>query len=432
MPSGKHLRTHDLRGAARLASDATVGLTDLVEAMHERIARVPGLGATPAADGRTRGITGLVYKTIRGVARVVGGSVDALLGLLTPALVMDDSSAEREAVLAALNGVLGDYLAASANPLATAMGFRRDGKPLTLLTPDLTSQLPQANGQLLVLLHGLCMNDLQWQRDGHNHGAALARDLGFTPVYLRYNSGQHVSLNGRALAAQMQQLLDAWPQPVQRLVLLGHSMGGLLARSAVHYGMQADMPWAERVDDLVCLGAPHHGAPLERAGHWVDIVLGATSYAAPFARLGKLRSAGITDLRHGNLVDDDWLGRSRFARGHDRRAVLPLPSHVRHFAAAACLGPSGDDVKSRLLGDGLVPLDSALGRHADPARCLAFAPERQWTGYGMNHLELLSREEVYTQLRDWLARDHQAGMDQAAAAQAACARAGEPTRVHRP
>ena len=397
---------HDLRGAARLATDATVGLTDLVEAMHERIARVPLVGqASPG--GRTSGITGLVYKTIRGVTRVVGGSVDALLGLLTPALVMDDSSAEREAVLAALSGVLGDYLAASANPLATAMGFRHEGRALSLLTPDLTSQLPQATGKLLVLLHGLCMNDLQWQRAGHDHGATLARDLGFTPVYLRYNSGQHISLNGHALALQMQQLLDAWPQPVQRLVLLGHSMGGLLARSAVHYGMQAGQPWAERVDDLVCLGAPHHGAPLERAGHWVDIVLGATPYAAPFARLGKLRSAGITDLRHGNLVDDDWLGRSRFARGTDRRAVLPLPSHLRHYAAAACLGSRSDDVKSRLLGDGLVPLDSALGRHADPARCLAFAPERQWTGYGMHHLELLSHEEVYTQLRDWLARDDQ-------------------------
>jgi pimeloyl-ACP methyl ester carboxylesterase len=259
---------------------------------------------------------------------------------------------------------------------------------------------------LLVLLHGLCRNDLQWSREGHDHGATLAGELGFTPVYLHYNSGLHVSINGHALAQQVERLLDQWPVPVERLVLLGHSMGGLLARSALHYAMQAGQRWPARVNDLVCLGTPHHGAPLERAGHWVDIVLGATPYAAPFARLGKLRSAGITDLRHGNLVDEDWVGRDRFARGTDRRQHVPLPDHIRCHAVAASIGQQGGDLKGRLLanglGDGLVPLDSALGRHKDPARTLAFAEHRQWVGYGMNHLDLLNRAEVYAQLRQWL------------------------------
>src|SRR5690348_6277448 len=131
MSRRKFLRTSDLRGAMLIATDATVGLTDLVEAMHERIVRIPGLGA-PAPDGRTGGISGLVYRTIRGTTRVVGGSIDALLGLLTPALDANDASVERAAIVAALNGVLGDYLAASANPLATPMAFRRDGRSLTL------------------------------------------------------------------------------------------------------------------------------------------------------------------------------------------------------------------------------------------------------------------------------------------------------------
>ena len=136
-----------------------------------------------------------------------------------------------------------------------------------------------------------------------------ARDLGFTPVYLHYNSGLHVSTNGRALAQQLERLVAQWPRPLERLVLLGHSMGGLLARSALYYGTQAGHRWPARLDDLVFLGTPHHGAPLERAGHWVDLVLGATPYAAPFARLGQVRSAGITDLRHGNLMDGDWVDR---------------------------------------------------------------------------------------------------------------------------
>jgi hypothetical protein len=395
------LRSSDLRGAVRLATDATAGLADLVEALHERIARIPGLSA-PAHDARTGGITGLVYKTIRGATRVVGGSIEALLGLLTPALADADAEPGREAIVAALNGVLGDHLAATANPLATPIAFRRAGRPLVLEASALATSIPDGGERLLVLLHGLCMSDLQWQREGHDHGAALARDLGFTPVYLHYNSGLHVSLNGRALAGQMERLLAQWPRPPGRLVMLGHSMGGLLARSAVHYAALAGHRWPGRLDDLVFLGTPHHGAPLERAGNWVDLMLGATQYAAPFARLGKVRSAGITDLRRANLVDEDWVGRDRFARAARPPRHLPLPDNVRCYAAAASIGQRKGDLKDRTLGDGIVPLDSALGRHRDPARTLAFPEGRQWIGYGIGHLELLSHRDVYAQLTQWL------------------------------
>ncbi len=392
------LRASDLRGAARLATDATSGLTDLVEAMHERIARTAGLGAT-SADGCTGGISGIVYKTIRGVTRVVGGSIDSLLALLAPALPADDHSAEREAIVAALNGVLGDYLAATANPLATRMALRRGGRPLDLETAALKASLPSAGGRLLVLVHGLCMSDLQWSRRGHDHGAALARDLGYTAVYLHYNSGLHISINARAFASLLERLVDRWPAPLERFVVLGHSMGGLLARSALHYAAAAGHRWPARLDDLLFLATPHEGAPLERAGHWIDILLGATPYAAPLARLGKLRSAGITDLRHGSLHDEDWVG-------HDRSTPvrpLPLPRGVRCYAIAASLGRDSGDLKDRLLGDGLVPLASALGRHADPDRSLRFARARQWIGYDMNHLDVLGDAGVYARLRQWLA-----------------------------
>ncbi len=400
------MKSSDLRGAARLATDATAGLTDLVEAMHERIARVPGLGSA-SADGRTSGITGLVYRSIRGVTRLVGGSIDALLALLGPALAEDpavtDSGPERDAILAALNGVLGDYLVTTGNPLATPMSLRRDGHPLPLQQPALRQALSDAGPRPLVLLHGLCMNERQWQRAGHDHGQALARDLGFTPVYLRYNSGQHVSVNGRLLARQLELLLDAWPQPVERLTLVGHSMGGLLARSALHHAGQAGHHWPQSLTDLVFLGTPHHGAPLERAGNWVDILLGATPYAYPFARLGKVRSAGITDLRHGNVLDEDWVGADRFVHRADRRSPCPLPPDVHCFAVAGSLGAQQDDIAGRLVGDGLVPLDSALGRHPDPRRALDFAPDHQWFGYGIGHLDLLNHADVYARLRQWLA-----------------------------
>ena len=348
---------------------------------------------------------------------MVGGSVDALLALLTPALapVAGDNggalhSAEREAIVAALNGVLGDHLAATGNPLATTMALRSEGRTLVLENAALKSSLPNAGPRLVVLVHGLCMNDLQWRREGHDHGAALVRECGYNAVYLHYNSGLHVSTNGAELARQLQLLLDAWPHPLERVVLLGHSMGGLLARSALHQGAAAGQPWASRIDDLVCLGTPHHGAPLERAGNWLDILLGATPYAAPFARLGKLRSAGITDLRHGNLLDADWAGADRFARGADPRQPVPLPAGTRCHALAASLGAEAGDVKSRFVGslerrfvgDGLVPLDSALGRHKEAARTLDFPAQQQWVGQQMNHLDLLSRPEVFAQLRERL------------------------------
>lgn len=400
----KQVSSTDLRGAARLATDATVGLADLVEALHERIARLPGVPA-PAEAGRTTGITGLVYRSIRGVTRVVGGSIDALLGLLAPTLAAGakEPLPQREALVAALNGVLGDHLAATANPLATPMTLRREGRALPLTgAAALAAQVPDAGGTVLVLIHGLCMNDLQWTRQGHNHGQALAGALGFTPVFAHYNSGLHVSTNGLALAQQLQALVQHWPRPVQRLVLLGHSMGGLLARSALHQATAAGHGWPTLLSDMVFLGTPHHGAPLERAGHGVDLLLSATPYAAPFARLGKVRSAGITDLRHGNLLEADWAGRDRFAHHGDHRQPVPLPARVRCFAVATTLGESKTGLKGRLLGDGLVPLASALGQHREPARCLAFDPARQWVGHGIGHLDLLSHPDVAARLVGWL------------------------------
>jgi len=299
-----HVRLSDIRGYSRLAVDATIGLTNLVESMHRNIARVPGI-LGPASEERTTGITGLVYRSIRGVTRLVGGGIDAVLAQLVPLLGDVPSSTEREAVVAALNGVLGDHISVSGNPLAIRMHLRREGRPLELTSQALAAAIPQPGGKILLLAHGLCMNDLQWRRKGHDHGAALAADAAFTQVYLHYNSGLHVSINGRAFAGLIEDLLRAWPVPVRELVIIGHSMGGLLARSACHYGKLAGHDWLRHLGKIVFLGTPHHGAPLERGGNWVDVILGVSPYSAAFARLGKIRSAGITDLRYGNLVDED-------------------------------------------------------------------------------------------------------------------------------
>lgn len=394
--SKRHVRISDMRGYGRLAIEATLGLTSLVEIMHHNVLRTPGIFGE-ATQQPARGITGFVYKSIRGATRLVGSSIDRVLGQLASLLDDGVSSNEREAVLAALNGVLGDYLEASANTLAIPMQLRREGKPLELARDGLAG----ATGKVLLMVHGLCMNDLQWRRHGHDHGASLAAAGGYTPVYVRYNSGLHISTNGRALAEQIEALLRAWPVQMEELAIVAHSMGGLVARSACHYGALARRDWPRHLRKIVFLGTPHHGAPLERGGNWADLILETSPYTIAFSRLGKIRSAGITDLRYGSVVDEDWQGKDRFARARPSR-VVALPSGVKCYAIAASIAKKTGVLGKQLLGDGLVPIDSALGRHIDPGRSLALPKTRQWIGYGMNHLDLLDRGEVYAQLRRWL------------------------------
>jgi len=302
--------------------------------------------------------------------------------------------------LAALNGVLGDYLAATDEPLAITMAFRRSGRPLPLDRFTMRSRATRATPRLLVLLHGLCLNDLQWLRAGHDHGELLARDLGYTPVYLHYNSGLSVSTNGRILARLMERLYDAWPMPIERLALMGHGMGGLVARSAIHHGAlihRDALRWPTRVNDLIFLGTPHQGAPLECAGHGVDVLLAAIPYAESLARLGKMRSAGINDLRLGNVVcaPSD-------SRGTQSGAQVSLPDGIRCFTIAGSLAAPAGNPDGRLPDDGFVPVASALGRHPEPDRRLDFAPCHQVVVSGTGHLDLLSSAEVYALVHRWL------------------------------
>jgi PGAP1-like protein len=393
----------DLRGASRLAFDATAGLTGLVEAMHTGIARVPTMLGGPVGSA-VNGVTWLVYRSIHAATRGVGGGIDVALAGLAPMLGDPaDSSPRREALVAALNGVLGDHLAESGNPLAITMQVRVDGRPIALTGAGVAAAFPRPANRLVVLVHGLCMNDLQWTRPMHCHGTELARDLGYAPVYVHYNTGRHVSTNGRALAATLEALVAAWPVPLEEIAVVAHSMGGLVSRSAHHYGTLAGHGWLRRLRKLVFLGTPHHGAALERAGHRLHRLVEKTPWVGPLAALGTIRSAGITDLRHGNLVDEDWQGRDRFAHGDDTRRPVPLPEDVACFAVAATTGAVAHDLRSRLVGDGLVPLASALGRHDDPRFGLAFPEAHQWVACDTGHFGLLERLAVYRRIRDWLA-----------------------------
>lgn len=379
--------TDDLRGVSRLTIDAIIGVTDLVEAMHRNITSGSSLLGQPP-EGPAAGISGLVYNSVRGVTQLVGKSLDLALRSLIPDLGQTGRGSGRDALLAALNGVTGDHLAESANPLAIAMQLREHEAE------------PSPTGRLVILVHGLCMNDQQWLRNGHDHGASLARDAGYSPLYLSYNSGRHISINGREFAQQLQELVTRWPVPVEEIVIIGHSMGGLVARSACHYAVADSHDWLALLKKIVFLGTPHHGAPLEQAGSVIDLLLGATPYSAPLARIGLVRSAGIQDLRHGNLTDEHW-GRKR----PNASQQVALPVGVLCYAIAAVQGDSTQRVRNKVLGDGLVPVDSALGRHLRASHSLGFPPDNTCVLPHMNHFDLLSRGEVYQQLLAWLRPD---------------------------
>lgn len=387
-----------LRGATRLAIDATRSVTDIVWDMHQTIGVGPELLGRPL-ELPTKLVTAPTYGAIHGVTNFVGAGLDLALAALEP--LLEQAGAESSPLLAALNGVLGDYLYETHNPLAIEMRLCAGGLALDL-TPQFLASSFRTGSKLLVLVHGSCVDEGCWQRKGHDHGAELAKDLGCVPLYLRYNTGLHVSQNGRAFAQLLEQLVSAWPHPIQDLVFVTHSMGGLVSRSACAIGEDEGHVWRKKLRVLITLGTPHHGSPLERGGNWIDTALGVSRYSAPLRRLGMLRSAGVTDLRYGNVLDADWHGQDRFAKIGDMRVARPLPTGVACFAIAASTAKKS--VK-RLPGDGLVPVDSALGRHKDPRRVLGFDAEHHWIALGLNHLDLLSDRTVYDKLREWLSSD---------------------------
>lgn len=408
-----HIHLSDIQGYGQLVIDATLGVTDMVEAMHHTLLGLPmplgQVGAKPVSGVHgvvyksLQGSSALVYRLVRRATAAVGQGLNSAVEYFHPERDPAHSSAGRSALVSILNGVLGDHMQAHGNPLTLRMAWRRDGQKLEITRPALAHAIPHASGKILVMLHGHCMNELQWCRNGHDHGAVLAAANGFTPMYLRYNTGLHISENGRALADQLEQLLAQWPTAVQEVCIVGYSMGGMVARSAFHYGKKARHAWVRQVHKLFFVGTPQHGSMVEQAGNLIDKALEASPYSHALSRLGKIRSSGTTDLRHGNLIDEDWKGHDRFAHADDRRQLSQLPANVQCYAIAAMIAKEPSEIWGQLVGDGLVPLKSALGEHRDTNRALHLLPEHQRVYYGMNHLGLLDSPAVCEQLQAWIA-----------------------------
>ena len=390
----------DIRGATSLTIEMVKGITNIVESMHQTIIS-PGRVFGKQDQKQTSGITRMVYQNIHTISELTGNGFDILLDKLSLIIPQKESSPGREAVLAALNGVLGDYLDREKNQLAIPMQLRKNGRPISMGDPALFDLIQQSNKKIVLMVHGSCMNDLQWDRHGHNHGTALANDFGFFPIYLHYNTGRHISENGRKFANLIETFVNQLPWPIE-LIIIAHSMGGLVSHSACHYGKLSRHTWLNHLKKLIFLGTPHHGALLEKSSNWINILMEISPYSAPFARLGKLRSSGITDLRYGTILDEDWKGQDRFKYSKDKRIAVPLPNNVQCYTIAATTGKDSTTLNNDLIGDGLVTLNSALGHNKTRDLNLEFPESHQWIGRNMNHFDVLNNQDVYQTIKEWV------------------------------
>ena len=395
-----HTLRADLRGVSQLIVDATVGTTHFVE--HAQAHLMPRIIPSSCARA-SRALMGIVCGGTRTLTRRIGAVVDAGLSVMPMLDVERTASRRYETWVAALNGVIGDRLDSSGNSLAMRMQVRHKGAVLAPHRDAIASAIAKPTKKVLLLAHGLCRSDVHWNRDGHDHGERLSEALGYTPVYLRYNSGLHISQNGRMAAELLEGLLAEWPTEVEELAIVAHSMGGLVVRSACDIAQSLGYEWTQRLRKMVFLGTPHHGSPLERGGHWLQSAIGSHPFTAAFTKLGELRSAGITDLRRGSLRDEDWQARNRFEHPLHPVRPTPLPQHVDCFAIAGALRIPHRRIVTELLGDGLVPVHSAFGDHEDVAFSLDIPKSRRHVAHGVSHLALLRRREIFEQLAQWLA-----------------------------
>jgi pimeloyl-ACP methyl ester carboxylesterase len=410
------MQRSDIRAVGDLAGEASSLVTTLVRGMHAGIAgRVFGSIGPPAAstrvihDGLTRAIYGGVDRGIRGATQAVGVMAAELWGNDGDEAL--ESRATSAAVIAAVNGLYGDELTERDHPLAGAMAIRRRGKVVPPTAESLATAFPSATSRVVVFVHGWCLTEGSWSwqarkdseiseiEDSRSYGQRLRDDLGFSPVQLRYNTGLHVSVNGRTLAELLERLRTHWPVPITGLVLVGHSMGGLVARSACHYGAEQQHRWTDAVSHVVCLGSPHLGADLEKGVSVASWALARLPETRAIATFLNIRSDGVKDLRFGACLDEDWHDADPDEFLRDRCHEAPFLPHATYHFVAATVTPS---LLGMVAGDNLVRSGSAAGRGR--SRRIPFEAGHGLTLTGLNHLDLLNHPLVYAKLRDWLTR----------------------------
>jgi pimeloyl-ACP methyl ester carboxylesterase len=377
--------------AAEFAEDLIVAtVRDVHGAVAGRVHRV---------TDRVAGGTTIGHRLHDGISKAVYTGISTSLKASAKGLAMASQAgvgSEIEAtskgrfVRAAVNGLIGDRLRDEGSRFAFDIGARVDGRDVLLTHDGVAAAYPDATDRLVVFVHGLSENEAYWNRaakprrevpDRRSYGDRLTDD-GWTPVFLRVNTGLPIAENGVSMAALLDRLVQSWPHDVRRLALVGHSMGGLITRAACAVSTDSPKPWTDLVTDVVCLGTPHLGAPLERVVTKGVAAMGRLPEAAPFGRILEYRSTGILDLRHGLARD-----------------VQNLPN-ARYRLVAATLTRSPRSITSSTIGDYLVPYDSALGRRRGGEEMFPGAETLHVPS--CDHFDLLNHDDIYAAIREWL------------------------------
>ncbi|MFC4376400.1 lipase family alpha/beta hydrolase [Nocardia halotolerans] len=396
-------RHAEVQALTRLAGDEFVGAVDGIANIHralsDRVFAAVRLGVGPAADPVKAvhdAITDSVYAVVGGTGYVVGEVASAVQ---LPGATAPSRTVWGAGVLATLQGLIGDALQDDTPILASPMTIRLDGEPIP---PELlAAHVAVPTTRLVVQLHGLVETEHHWRLGGRpTYGERLENDLGYTPVFLRYNTGLHISENAAQLDELLTRLVTNWPLPVHEICLVGHSMGGLVARAACHLADEADHAWVRSVRQVVCLGSPHLGAPLEQFVHYAAAALDRLPETRPLSKLLRRRSAGIRDLRQGSLVDEDW--RDLDVDALRARAVreVPLIPGAEHYFVTATVTHSPKHPLGLVIGDGMVLTGSGSG--VGRTRRIGFEAGNGLHVPGANHFSLLNHEAVYAALRGWL------------------------------
>jgi len=352
--------------------------------VHGAVRRGVGPAGSPV-EVLHRGIAGAVYGGLALALRSGSVGLDRLAATgIGPRL---EGDARGRFVASAVNGLIGDELLRDRPQLAIPMAVRRGGRDVHANEADLAAAFPAATGRLVVFLHGLCENesyfDLHRERLGTTYGEDLA-ERGWAPVYLRANTGLPVRENGVMLAGLLRDVVASWPVEVERIALIGHSMGGLIMRAATSVLAHDDgADWTGLLTDVVTLGAPHHGAPIAWGIGHGSRLLSVLPETSAFGRILEKRSEGVRDLVDG--------------MPHD---VRPLP-HVRYRLVAATLTRSARHPVGSVVGDLLVRPRSAAGRDKR-GRELFPGAETLHVG-NSDHWGMINHPEVLEALRRWLA-----------------------------
>lgn len=400
----------ELRATAAVGARVATDVVSVVEGVHRAVARrALGPFGTAALPARTvhNGVAAAVYQGVRWGTRLSGAAAGQALYLLGPASGPAGRTRRGNQALSVLNAFAGDRLARDGSALAIRTAVRREGADVPVESDALRAAFPTATPRVAVLVHGLAETEMSWRpvvADGSqvDYTGALRSELGYTPAHVRYNSGRHVSENGAELCDLLGRLADRWPVAPEEILLVGHSMGGLVIRSACHIGALESRSWVSLVRHVVYLGTPHLGAPLARVAGLAGWGLSRLPETRPFAPLVNGSSDGVKDLRFGYLSEQDWSGCESDECRRDHRTDTPLLATANHYTFGVTLSARPTSLGGRLVGDLLVQPSSAHGRRRR-RQAIPFPPEGRRRLGGLNHFDLLRSPEVWNEVRALLA-----------------------------